>query len=198
MASKNDILTNIFLIYWLYDVVPDLKTTSTDDTVKRVLKVYDSFKSAALSKYPWRSAIKYKEITTSTPTTSTDGRYLYTATLPDDFLKEEGFWQDWARTLSCPQAIEIVGKTAKTNLTKFTLAYISSDIAEEDLDNWVCDWLEIYIAAEGAKLAAMPDDQVISLANKRELDFVELSNKDWRNAHHEDDNQNTLGQFLYT
>jgi len=198
MASKNDILMNVCLIHWLYPTVPDLNATTTDDTIKRLLKVYDTFKSAALSKYPWRCAIKYVEITTSTPTTSIDGRYKYTAELPPDFLKEEGFWEDWARTSKCPQSIEIVGKTAKTNLTKFTLAYISSDIAEEDLDNWVADWLEIYIAAEGAKLAAIPDDQAIALANKRELDFVELSNKDWRNAHHEDDNQDTLAQFLYS
>jgi hypothetical protein len=196
MASKKDILTNICLLYWLYDEVPDLSATSTDDTVKRLLKVYDSLKSDALSKYPWRSAIKYVELTPTEPTTSADGRYTYTVDLPTDFLKEEGFWENWDRTTPCPQSVEIVGRTAKTNLTKFTLGYISSDIQEENLDSWVCKWLEIYIASEASRLAGVPVDQINYLMQKQEIDFMKLSNTDWRNAHHDDDNTATLGQFL--
>ena len=113
MASKNDILTNICLLYWLYDEVPDLSTTNTDDTIKRLLQVYDSLKSDALSKYPWRSAIKYIELTTETPIESTDGRYTYVVDLPTDFLKEEGFWENWERSTICPQSVEITGRIAK-------------------------------------------------------------------------------------
>lgn len=204
-TTKAQLLINVALKYWQFNIAPvftgDEPDIETDDPVMQiVLTMYDSLKDSALLKYPWRSTIKYADLVCKedgglTPSPQHDGKYKYWIELPDDFLAQEGFWKDTTRNIECPQDVNIIGTIAKTNLEEFTLGYVATGILEEELDPWLIDYLEIFIASEASDVAGQSPDRKNFLMQKAQSDFIECSNKDYRNANH-DENQDSLMQFL--
>lgn len=192
--AKKKLLKEVFLLYWKWDIMPNLDNPEENTPEYFILDLYDSFKENALSKYNWRSAIKYQKITCEEPEISNDKRYKYSATLPEDFLKAVGFWQDEERNNSCHNSVDIVGNEARTNLKEFTLGYINKNIEEDKLDFWVRDFIGITIATEGADIAGVPTDVKNFLISKLEVDLIKLGNLDYEMAH-KDEISSSIHQF---
>lgn len=199
-SAKKQLLEDLFVLYWLYDVRPDFSDTDNFDANSPealLLGVYDGLKNEVLASYPWRSAMKYITMTPTAPQDSTDGKYQYEVAVPDDFLKEDGFWFDSARTRPAKQMVDIIGRKAKTNLKEFTMGYIAKDVPETDLDSWVLDYIKIYVAANAADIGGLALDRKQALLQQAEIDFIKHSNTDYKMSIHQDAEINqTLDQFV--
>lgn len=197
-TAKAKLLAEMCVLYWEYDTKPDFTGTLEPNSPEQlVLGVYDSLKQEVLQSYPWRSAIKYVTLTTSEPNPNTDAKYSRAVTVPTDFLKEDAFWYDEKRSVPITDGIEIVGKTAKTNLEKFTMSYISKDTAESNMDSWLISYLQIYIAAKAADIGGMSADRKALLLQQADSDFWNYSNTDWKMAHKDNDALNeSINQFV--
>lgn len=200
--TRDELLTKMFLEYWKYPVKPTFKnedgTDKNDDSVEAlVLAVYESTKNNALMVYPWRSAQKYAYLDTPLPNDTGDKKYKNMFNLPDDFLTANGFWRDQEREIPIQNSVDIVGKIAKTNKSAFMLQYTANMQGnEEELDPWVIEWIQIYIAARLADIGGVDPAQKNFLMQKMEYDEPTLKNKDFEMAHHDE----TLGnedQFLH-
>lgn len=197
--TKQELLQQMFLEYWQYNVNPIIPDDTTglplppaNSPEAFVLQMYDAKKAIALAKYPWRSATKY--VTLTTTDSVDDGRYKYWAALPDNFVLATGFWQDKERLRDAQNAVDIVGKQARTNLTTFTLGYIDKDIPEDDLDPWVCEWIKIFIASELADIAGQTPDRKNFLMQKAAQDLIICGNKDYEMAQ-KDEVSSSIHQF---
>lgn len=197
-TAKAKLLAEMCVLYWEYDTKPDFTGTLEPNSPEQlVLDVYDSLKQEVLQSYPWRSAIKYVTLTTSEPLTNTDPKYSRTVSVPSDFLKEDAFWYDEKRSTPITDGIDIIGKTAKTNLEKFTMSYISKDIAESNMDSWLISYLQIYIAAKAADIGGLSADRKSLLLQQADADFWNYSNTDWKMSHKDNDALNeSINQFV--
>lgn len=197
---KKQLLEDMCVLYWEYDVKPDFSDTDNfepNSPEALLLGVYDSLKNEVIASYPWRSAIKYITIKPEMPQNSTDGKYKYQASVPDDFLKEEGFWYDSERWRPAKKQVDIIGRTAKTNLQEFTMSYQAKDIPEDELDSWVIEHLKVYIAAKAADIAGLSLDRKNNLLQLSELSFQTNSNIDYKMSTQMDEEINqTLNQFV--
>lgn len=197
-ATKAKLLAEMCVLYWEYDTKPDFTgTLQSNSPEKLVLDVYDSLKQEVLESYPWRSAIKYVTLTTSEPNPSTDGKYSRSVAVPTDFLKEDGFWYDEKRNTTITDGIEVVGKTIKTNLEKFTMSYVSKDTLESNMDSWLISYLQIYIAAKAADIGGLSADRKSLLLQQADNDFWNYSNTDWKMSHKDNDAlTDSINQFV--
>lgn len=197
-TAKAKLLADMCVLYWEYDTKPDFTGTLQSNSPEQlVLDVYDTLKQEVLQSYPWRSAIKYVTLTTSEPNPNTDAKYSRTVTVPTDFLKEDAFWYDEKRSVTITDGIEIVGKTAKTNLEEFTMSYISKDIAESNMDSWLLSYLQIYIAAKAADIGGLSADRKALLLQQADADFWNYSNTDWKMSHKDNDAlTESINQFV--
>lgn len=197
---KKQLLEDMCVLYWEYDVKPDFSNTDNfepNSPESLLLGVYDSLKNDAISSYSWRSAIKYVTIKPQVPENSTDGKYKYQASVPDDFLKEDGFWHDKERGMPAKKQVDIIGRVAKTNLQEFTMGYLVKNIPEDELDSWVIEYLKIYIAANAADIAGLSLDRKNYLLQQAEISFIKNSNIDYKMSTHMDEEINqTLNQFV--
>lgn len=194
--AKKELLTNLFLKYWKYDTLPDFENITTNSPEDLVLKIYDSLKKRALNNYPWKSAIKYVTIDTDESIDPKDGRYRYEACVPCNFLSAVGFWVDPERRNNAHNSVSIVGRSIRTNLKQFTMAYIDGSVSEEDLDPWVREYLEVFIAAEAADLGGVGADQKNFLIQKADIDLTILGNKDFEMDVH-DEVSSSIHQFEF-
>lgn len=199
--ARDKLLTEMFLQYWKYPVKPTFRDDQDQDLADNsvealVLSMYADIKNQGLMAYPWRSAQKYVYLDNPTVNTGADQKFKYTFTLPDDFLTANGFWHDQKRTQPMQNEVDIVGKIAKTNKSAFLLQYTATmDEEEENLDPWVIDWLELYIAATLADVGGCDPNTKNYLIQKVQYDEPTLKNKDFEMSHHDE----TLGnedQFL--
>lgn len=194
--AKKELLTNMFLKYWKYDTLPDFDNIIKNSPEDLVLKIYDSLKKRALNNYPWKSAIKYITIDTDEAIDPKDGRYRYEACVPCNFLSAVGFWQDSERRLDAHNSVSIVGRSIRTNLKQFTMAYIDGSIPETELDPWVLEYMEVFIAAEAADLGGIGADQKNFLIQKAQLDLNIFGNKDFEMDTH-DEISSSIHQFEF-
>jgi len=197
-TAKAKLLADMCVLYWEYDTKPDFTGTLEPNSPEQlVLNVYDTLKQEVLQSYPWRSAIKYVTLTTSEPLTNTDPKYSRTAALPSDFLKEDAFWYDEKRNTTITEGIDIIGKTAKTNLERFTMSYISKDTLESNMDPWLISYLQIYIAAKAADIGGLSAERKSLLLQQADADFWNYSNTDWKMSHKENDAlTESINQFV--
>ena len=197
-ATKAKLLAEMCVLYWEYDTKPDFTgTLQANSPEQLVLDVYDSLKQEVLESYPWRSAIKYVTLTTSVPNPSTDGKYSRSVAVPTDFLKEDGFWYDENRNTTITDGIEVVGKTIKTNLEKFTMSYVSKDTLESNMDSWLISYLQVYIAAKAADIGGLSADRKSLLLQQADNDFWNYSNTDWKMSHKDNDAlTDSINQFV--
>lgn len=199
--TRNELLEKMFLQYWKYPVKPTFTneddTDKNDDSVEGLtLAVYESTKNQALMAYPWRSAQKYVLLNNPVDNTTGDGKYKYMFTLPEDFLTANGFWRDEKRNQPIQNAVDIVGRIAKSNQKQILLQYTSTMEGQEDkLDLWVAEWIQLYIAATQADIGGVDPATKNFLIQKMQFDEPTLKNKDFEMSHHDE----TLGnedQFL--
>lgn len=199
--TRNELLEKVFLQYWKYPVKPTFtnedNTDKNDDSVEGLtLAVYESTKNQALMAYPWRSAQKYVLLNNPVDNTTGDGKYKYIFTLPEDFLTANGFWRDEKRNQPIQNAVDIVGRIAKSNQKQILLQYTSTMKGQEDkLDLWVAEWIQLYIAATQADIGGVDPATKNFLIQKMQFDEPTLKNKDFEMSHHDE----TLGnedQFL--
>lgn len=197
-TAKAKLLADMCVLYWEYDTKPDFTGTLQSNSPEQlVLDVYDSLKQEVLESYPWRSAIKYVTLTTSEPNPSTDKKYSRSVSVPTDFLKEDGFWYDENRNTTVTDGIEVVGKTIKTNLEKFTMSYVSKDTLESNMDSWLVSYLQIYIAAKAADIGGLSADRKTLLLQQADNDFWNYSNTDWKMSHKDNDAlTDSINQFV--
>lgn len=200
--TKEKLLSEMCVLYWLYDTKPDFTDTEENplppnSTEKLVLDVYDSLKKEALAKYPWRCAMRYVEIKPKEPEEYKDKKFKYTAKVPEDFLKEDGFWFDSERTRPAKNLVEVVGSEIRTNLESFTMGYISKNVQENEMDSWLISYLKAYIAFKAADVAGLSTDRINYLANVAESEFWTQSNIDYKMTNDKDEEiQDSLNQFL--
>lgn len=199
--TRNELLEKMFLQYWKYPVKPTFTNEDgadkDDDSVEGLtLAVYESTKNQALMAYPWRSAQKYVILNNPVDNTTGDGKYKYMFTLPEDFLTANGFWRDEKRNQPIQNAVDIVGRIAKSNQKQILLQYTSTMEGQEDkLDLWVAEWIQLYIAATQADIGGVDPATKNFLIQKMQFDEPTLKNKDFEMSHHDE----TLGnedQFL--
>lgn len=200
--TKQELLSEMCLLYWEYDTKPDfsdnvIKSMPENSPEKLLLTVYDSLKKEVLASYPWRCAIKYVDIVPTEPLENKDTRYKYSAPVPEDFLKEDGFWCDSERRMIAKNAVEIVGREARTNLDKFTMSYISADIDENNMDPWLISYLKVYVAYKAADIGGLSADRINYLATIVNNEFWTQSNIDYKMATNRGEELNdTLNQFV--
>lgn len=192
--TENELLTEMFLKYWQWDIVPTLTNPPANSPEYFVKSLYENLKANALARYPWRSATVYTTITPSVPEVSSDGRYKYEAAIPDNFVLATGFWRDRQRLHPAHNEVDIVGKVARTNLPEFTMSYINYKTDEKDLDPWVCDYIQIFIAAELSDIGGQTPERKQFLDNLAETMLIKCGNKDFEMSHH-DPISNSLNQF---
>lgn len=192
--NKLDLLREMFLEYWQWDVNPELENPPKNSPEEFVLSMYDDRKASALMAYPWRSAVRYVDLDLQIPEVSSDGRYKYEATVPEDFILAVGFWQDKARRIDCMNSVDIVGRKARTNLKSITMGYIKKDVDEEDLDPWVIDYIKIFIASELSDIGGQSPDRKNFLMEKVQSDLIKCGNKDYEMAH-KDEISSSIHQF---
>lgn len=198
-ATKAKLLADMCVLYWEYDTKPDFTDENLEENSpeKLLLGVYDSLKQEVLQSYPWRSAIKYVTLTTAETLGNPDKKYSRTVSVPTDFLKEDAFWYNEKRNVPIIDGIEIVGKTAKTNLESFTMSYISKDTLESNMDSWLISYLQVYIAAKAADIGGLSAERKNLLLQQADNDFWNYSNTDWKMAHKDNDALNeSINQFV--
>lgn len=181
--TKTELLTQMCMIYWQWNITPNFTDPPDESPEAQVLSMYDTLKNNALIRYPWRSATKYIHLLPLVQETPADARYKYEAQVPDDFLLATGFWSDPQRRNGRQNSVDIVGRSARTNLLRFTMGYISSDVPEEEFDPWLCEWIKIYIAAEASDIAGQSTDRKLFLLEERNRMLIECGNKDFEMSH---------------
>lgn len=177
--DRKDLLREMFLKYWQWNVEPELDNPPKNSPEYFVLSMYDNMKEAALAVYPWRSAIKYRTYELDENCCSSDGRYKYEVCLPDDFILATGFWEDKERRISRQNSVDVVGRYARTNLKNVTIAYVSKDVEEDYLDSWVCDFIQIFIASELSDIGGQTPDRKQYFAQMVQEMLVKCGNKDY-------------------
>lgn len=200
--TRDELLAQMFLQYWKYPVKPTFKnpdgTDKDDDSVEGlVLSVYEATKNRALMAYPWRSAQKYVYLENPTPNDTGDDKFLNAFTLPADFLTANGFWRDKKRNEPIQNEVDIIGNIAKSNKSAFLMQYTAKmEGAEANLDPWVIEWIQLYLAANLADIGGVDPQTKNFLIQKVEYDEPTLKNKDFEMSHHDE----TLGnedQYLH-
>ena len=199
--AKKELLRDVFLLHWEWDSEPEFSGTDdeptadvTGSTEDLVLKMYDRFKKDALSKYNWRSAIRYETITCTEPATNIDKRYKYTGAVPDDFIKLVGLWQDEERHITAIGMANIVGETVFSHLDEITIGYMAN-VSETDFDNWLTDYMIAYIASAGATLAGVSNDKRAELISLEQNKWFSCSNTDYE-MEQKDEVSPSISQFL--
>lgn len=199
--TKEQLLSEMCLLYWLYDTKPDFTDTEEkplldNSTEKLVLDVYESLKKDVLARYPWRSAIRYVDVKAEIAETPNDPRFKYTAKVPENFVKENGFWYDSNRTNLAKNQMEVVGKEIRSNLESFTMGYVAN-VSEEELDPWVIRYLEAYIAYKAADIGGLSTDRINALSVISENEFWVQSNIDYKMTQNKGEEiQDSLNQFV--
>ena len=194
--TKNELLKEMLLEYWQWDVEPDFDNVLPNSPEYFILQMYDNKKNIALSRYPWRSAIKYVDIVGEIPTTYADRRYKYENTIPENFVMAVGFWRDKERRLDAHNDVDIVGRKARTNMREYTMGYIDKDIPEEDLDPWVCEYLKIFLATELSDIGGISPDRKNFLLQKEAQDLIVYGNKDYEMSQR-DPVSSSIYQYLW-
>lgn len=199
--SKKDILNDVFLLHWEWDTKPEFggtddNPTSTDEesTEYLLLEMYDRFKKKALSKYNWRSVIRYATITCTEPETNTDPRYKYNGDVPADFIKLVGLWSDEERLIDARTRASVVGSTIFSHLEEITIGYVAN-VSETEFDTWLSDYMIAFIASEGAALAGVSDNKRAELINLEQNQWFMCSNIDYE-MEQKDIVSPTIEQFL--
>ena len=180
--DKKHLLRDMFLKYWQWNVEPELDNPPANSPEYFVLSMYQNLKENALAAYPWRSATKYKSFELNDSCSCGDRRYKYETVLPDDFIIAIGFWEDPERRRPRQNEVDIVGNIARTNLKSFTLAYTSVDVDEENLDPWVWDFIEVFIASELSDLGGQTPDRKTYLGQLVQEMLIKCGNKDYEMA----------------
>lgn len=193
-TGKKKVLDKIFMIYWKWDTLPDYENTIEDSPEYLLLEMYDDLKAEALSQYNFRSTIKYVSLTGTEPDTNDDKRYKYRANVPEDYLKAVGFWDNEERTCPIHNSIDIQNFIAKSNQEKFTMAYVSKTASEDILDQWVLDFMAIYIAYKAADIGGCSNETKQYLMQEAMLQRNLCANRDMEMAHQDD--MSSLNQFL--
>lgn len=193
-TGKVQILNKIFMIYWEWDTLPELENPEDNSPEYLLLQLYDDLKAEALSQYNFRSSIKYVNLECEEPDTNDDERYKYRAAVPEDFLKATGFWEDATRSCPIHNSVDIHNFIAKTNCPTFTMAYVSKTIEEDKLDQWVIDYLSIYIASKASDIGGCSAEKKQYLMQEAILQRNLCANRDMEMAHQDD--MASLNQFL--
>lgn len=180
--DKKHLLRDMFLKYWQWNVEPQLDNPPMNSPEYFVLSMFDNLKENALAAYPWRSAVRYKSFEMVESSSCADGRYKYEACLPDDFIIATGFWEDRERRKPRQNEVDIVGRYARTNLKNFTLGYVSKEVDIEELDPWVCDFIEIFIASELSDLGGQTPDRKQYFNQLVQELLIKCGNKDYEMA----------------
>lgn len=199
---KSELLRDIFLLHWDWDSEPDYDNTDEDAPVANVagstedlvLKMYDRFKKDALSKYNWRSAIRYETITCTVPVTNKDPRYKYSGAVPEDFIKLVGLWQDTSRYIDARNLVSVVDTTIFSHLATVQIGYMAN-VSETEFDNWLTDYMIAYIASAGATLAGVSNDKRAELISLEQNKLYSCSNIDYE-MEQKDSISPSLSQFL--
>ncbi len=193
-TAKKKVLNDIFMLYWKWDTQPDFDNVEENSPEYLLLQMYDSLKADCLSQYNFRSTIKYVELTGEEPTTNDDPRYKYRANVPEDFLKAVGFWADKERHQPIMNSVDIQNFKAKTNYPKVIMAYTSKSVDESVLDNWVLEYMAIYMANKASDIGGCSDSQKQYLEQKAMIERNLCGNRDLEMAHQ--DRMTSLNQFL--
>lgn len=176
MSAKEEILNNVFIKHWEWDVLPDWDNIEDNSQQALVLACYDHEKKNVLASYPWRRCIKY--ITLDLIASTIDGMYGFQCLLPEGFLKEYGFWADNQRGIKLFDECCISGNLLLSKRNKVTLGYIA-DTPEEDWDIWLKEYFECYLAAELARVGGQPTDREQLLKQECLLSFSRAKNRDY-------------------
>lgn len=194
-TNKKEILDEIFLMYWKWDIEPDYENPATNSPEEFVLNMFDTLKDKALLKYPFRCTRKYAR-QTGTEITSTDAnrKYKYESTLPADFMYATGFWSDEERRNGIQNEVDIIGKNARSNIQNYTVEYIASGLSCSVLDSWVKDYVAIYIASELSDIGGCTIETKNYLMQLADAMRISAGNKDYEMAHH-DEISSSIHQF---
>lgn len=184
-SGKIKVLKNVFMLYWKWDTMPELEDPAENSPEYLLLELYDDLKAKAFSNYPFRSTIKYTEITCTEPETNDDPRYKYRGATPEDFLKSFGFWLDRERFRSIHNDLEVTGNEIKSPYEKITLGYISKSIDEDKLDQWVLDYLAVFIASEASDIGGCSDQTKQYLMQLEIITRAKCGKKDFDMSHHD-------------
>ena len=184
-SGKIKVLKNVFMLYWKWDTMPELENPPENSPEYLLLQIYDDLKETAFTNYSFRSTIKYKEITCTEPEENDDPRYKYRAQVPDDYLKSFGFWLDKERHSSIHNSLEVAGKVIKSPYEKITIGYVSNSVDEDKLDQWVLDYLAVFIASEAADLGGCNEQTKLNLMQLEEITRIKAGKKDFDMSHHE-------------
>lgn len=187
------IFKSILLKYWEYDVAPDFNNIADNDVLDLLNQEYPKVKKKVLGSYPWRSCIKYVTVKATVPEINDDGRYKYRAQVPENFIKEHGYWADSSRSLPLLHENTVQGRTLKTNRESLTMGYIA-DTAESEMDYWVVEYLEIAVAAELADIGGISADRQNFLLQKMPYEEALARNKDFEMTQ-KDEISPTVHQF---
>lgn len=180
--DKKHLLRDMFLKYWQWNVDPVLDNPPVNSPEYFVLSMFDNLKENALAAYPWRCAIKYKTYNLENTTSCEDRRYKHESFVPDDFIIAVGFWEDAERRQPRQNSVDIVGRMLRTNLKTLTMAYVSKDVEVEEMDPWVCDFIEIFIASELSDLGGQTPDRKQYFNQLLQEMLIKCGNKDYEMA----------------
>lgn len=187
------IFQSVLLKYWEYDIAPDFTNIADNDVLDLLNKEYPKIKKKVIGSYPWRSCIKYTKIKATIPAVNDDGRYKYRATVPNDFIKEHGYWSDEKRAMPLLRTNTVQGRTLKTNHEYVVMGYIA-DTSESEMDYWLVDYLEIAVAAELSDIGGVSADQKNFLLQKMQYEEAIARNKDYEMTQ-KDEISPTVHQF---
>lgn len=176
MTTKTEILNELFIKSWEWDTVPNFDEPEENSIEAMVLTLYDHEKEVMLASYPWRRAIKY--VTVECVPSTLDGRYEYQALLPEDFIKEYGFWADNKRGIKLFDGCTVTGNLLLSKRSKLTLGYIA-DVPEEDFDIWTSEYFVAFLAAELARVGGQSIDREKALKEDEAIAFVRAKNRDY-------------------
>lgn len=194
-TNKKEILDEIFLVYWKWDVAPEYENPADNSPEQFVLNMFDGLKDRALLNYPFRCARKYsRQSGEDVESTDTNKKYKYKSTLPEDFLYATGFWADETRRTDMHNGVDILGNVARSDVKDFTMEYIASGLDCSVLDPWVRDYIAIFIASELSDIGGCTIETKNYLMQLADMTKISAGNKDYEMAHH-DEFSSSIHQF---
>lgn len=194
-TEKKEILDEIFLVYWKWDVSPDYENPPENSPEQFVLDMFDSLKDKALLKYPFRCARKYaRQQGSEVESTDANKKYKYKSTLPEDFLYATGFWADEQRRTGIQNEVDILRNEARSDVKDFTIEYIARGLDCSVLDAWVRDYIAIYMASELSDIGGCTVETKNYLMQLADMTRISAGNKDYEMAHH-DEISSSIHQF---
>ena len=120
-------------------------TDTTNETVKKVNRIYPTVYNFVLSNYPWRFVIKRKQLTTRSEATD-EYKYKYSYSLPANLLAIKNIFSD--NNYSSPiREYESGVNYVNTGSSTVYLSYISQ-IDEVDFPQYFIDYFKYKLAME--------------------------------------------------